>query len=62
MQHQKIVEHITIWLTDYLVKSNLEGFVVGVSGGVDSALTAALSALTGHQTILVAYFSIKKRT
>lgn len=53
MQHQKIVDHITFWLTDYLVKSNLEGFVVGVSGGVDSALTAALSALTGHQTILV---------
>ena len=53
MQHQKIVEHITIWLKDYLVKSNLDGFVVGVSGGVDSALTATLAALTGRPTILV---------
>jgi len=53
MQHQKIVDHINLWLTDYLTKSNLEGFVVGVSGGVDSALTGTLAAITGRPTILV---------
>ena len=53
MQHQKIVDHINLWLTDYLTESNLEGFVVGVSGGVDSALTGTLAAITGRPTILV---------
>jgi NAD+ synthase len=31
----------------------MEGFVVGISGGIDSAVTSALCALTGKKTILV---------
>jgi len=41
------------WLNDYVTSSGLNGFVVGVSGGVDSALTATLCAMTGKPVALV---------
>ena len=53
MQVDRIASHIKSWLVDYLNKSNLNGFVVGVSGGVDSALTASLAASTGFPTLLL---------
>ena len=43
----KVTNHIVNWLKDYLKKSNMDGFVIGVSGGVDSALTSTLCAKTG---------------
>ena len=50
---KEIVSHITNWLNAYLDKSGQTGFVVGVSGGVDSALTATLCALSGKKTLLI---------
>ncbi len=47
MQAPKVIDHIVGWLSDYLEKAGLEGFVVGVSGGIDSALTSTLCARTG---------------
>jgi NAD+ synthase len=47
MQPQAIVDHVVQWLTEYLELSGMQGFVVGVSGGIDSALTSTLCALTG---------------
>jgi NAD+ synthase len=47
MQPQAIVDHIVQWLNEYLDQSGMQGFVVGVSGGIDSALTSTLCALTG---------------
>lgn len=44
-------EHITKWLYDYAKESNKKGFVVGVSGGIDSAVTSTLCANTGLDTI-----------
>ena len=41
------------WLKDYLESSNLNHFVIGVSGGIDSAVTSTLCAMTGKPTILV---------
>jgi NAD+ synthase len=41
------------WLVEYSNNSNTNGFVVGVSGGVDSALTSTLCAMTGKKTIVV---------
>lgn len=43
----KLAEYISDWLRDYCEKSGTNGFVVGVSGGVDSALTSTLAAHTG---------------
>jgi NAD+ synthase len=51
MQHDKITQHIVGWLQDYLKSSGQIGFVVGVSGGIDSALTSTLCAMTGAPTL-----------
>lgn len=53
MNVQKISEHIITWLQDYAKKSGVKGFVVGVSGGIDSAVTSTLCASTGLPTICV---------
>lgn len=50
---KKVTEHIVNWMTEYVKNSPAEGFVVGVSGGIDSALTSTLAASTGHKTVLV---------
>ena len=47
MNSKKIIENITDWLKSYSLKSNTNGFVIGVSGGVDSAVTSTLCAKTG---------------
>lgn len=39
--------HIVAWLKDYASSAGVKGYVVGVSGGIDSALTATLVARTG---------------
>jgi NAD+ synthase len=53
LKHDLVKVHIVAWLKDYALKSGLNGFVVGVSGGVDSALTATLCAETGLKTMLL---------
>ncbi|MFD1017514.1 NAD(+) synthase [Winogradskyella rapida] len=47
MQTEKVVEHIVGWLKDYANSAKMNGFVIGVSGGIDSAVTSALCAMTG---------------
>ena len=47
MNTQPVTDHIVKWLCDYLEQSGMNGFVVGVSGGIDSALTSTLCAKTG---------------
>ncbi len=53
MNVQKVEAHIVSWLKDYIQKSGTKGFVVGVSGGIDSALTSALVARTGFPVLCV---------
>lgn len=53
MQTQKVIELIVDWLKDYATKANMDGFVVGVSGGIDSAVTSSLCAKTGLRTLCV---------
>lgn len=50
---ESVKNQIVGWLKDYAVKSGLDGFVVGVSGGVDSALVSTLCAETGLSTLVV---------
>ncbi len=50
MQTEKVVDHIVNWLKQYAIQARMEGFVVGVSGGVDSAVTSTLCAKTGLRT------------
>lgn len=42
-----VIDHIVTWLRDYAERAGVNGFVVGVSGGIDSAVTSTLCALTG---------------
>ncbi|MFO7716363.1 NAD(+) synthase [Desulfosarcina sp.] len=44
MQTRPVIEHIVKWLTRYLEQSAMKGFVIGVSGGIDSAVTSTLCA------------------
>ncbi len=53
METQKIAEHISTWLKNYANKAGVKGFVVGVSGGIDSAVTSTLCASTGLPTVCV---------
>lgn len=53
MKTNKIINHIVQWLDDYLKNSGLNGFTVGVSGGIDSAVTSTLCAKTGHPVIVL---------
>lgn len=53
MQSEKIINHIVNWLKDYAQKSGTKGFVVGVSGGIDSAVVSILAAKTGMKTLLL---------
>lgn len=51
MNNNEVIEHITHWLKTYAVENGMKGFVIGVSGGIDSALTSALCAKTGLPTL-----------
>ncbi|MDZ7847818.1 MAG: NAD(+) synthase [Owenweeksia sp.] len=53
MQVVHVTQHIVKWLREYVHQSKTEGFIVGVSGGVDSAVTSALAAGTGLPVICV---------
>ena len=50
---EKVVNHITQWLANYLEDAKMEGFVVGISGGIDSALTSTLCAITAKPVLCI---------
>lgn len=52
-QAEKINQHIVQWLHDYATNAKVKGFVVGISGGIDSALTSTLCAQTGLPTLCI---------
>lgn len=51
IQQEKIIKHICTWLKEYSDQSKTNGFIIGISGGIDSAVTSTLCALTGKQLI-----------
>lgn len=50
---EKVNLHIVNWLKTYAENARVSGFVVGVSGGIDSAVTSTLCAQTGLKTLCV---------
>ena len=52
MNNQDKIDFIVGWITDYVSKmpNPAKSLVVGVSGGVDSALTSTLASMTGLRT------------
>jgi NAD+ synthase len=53
MDSKGTINHIVDWLKDYSQKAKTNGFVIGISGGIDSAVSSTLAALTGLPTICV---------
>lgn len=53
MQTENVVNHIVNWLRDYAINAKVNGFVIGVSGGIDSAVTSTLCAKTGLDVLCV---------
>lgn len=53
MNYEKVKQHIVNWLLSYSNSSQTDGFVVGISGGIDSAVTSTLCALTGKPVIVL---------
>tara|TARA_B100000963_G_scaffold96486_1_gene83250 strand:- start:7296 stop:8066 length:771 start_codon:yes stop_codon:yes gene_type:complete len=51
MKSSLVTEHIIKWILSYSKQSNTDGFVIGISGGIDSAVTSTLAAKTGLKTI-----------
>ena len=51
MNSSAVKSHIVTWLNDYINESKTKGFVIGVSGGIDSAVTSTLAAETGFPLI-----------
>lgn len=53
LQVEKVNIHIVNWLKTYAENAKVRGFVVGISGGIDSAVTSTLCAQTGLTTLCV---------
>lgn len=53
MNNSKVIQHIVKWLDEYTSKAGMNGFVIGVSGGIDSALTSTLCAMTGKRLVVL---------
>ena len=47
------INFISNWILDYSIKNNFSSLVIGISGGIDSAVTSTLSARTNLQTHVV---------
>ena len=53
LQVEKVNAHIVNWLKTYAENAKVNGFVIGISGGVDSAVTSTLCAQTGLKVLCV---------
>jgi NAD+ synthase len=45
--YSELETRIVSWLKDYALENNIKSFVIGVSGGIDSAVSSTLAAKTG---------------
>ena len=53
MTPKQRINHITRWIKSYARKNKIDTLVVGVSGGIDSAVVSTLCARTGLYTMAV---------
>ena len=51
MKTNDVTLHITNWLSEYAKNSKINGFIIGISGGIDSAVTSTLCAMTNLNVI-----------
>jgi NAD+ synthase len=53
MNTKQRIAHITRWIKSYATKNKIKTLVVGISGGIDSAVVSTLCARTGLPTVAV---------
>ena len=53
MNKSGTIDYIVDWLKNYAQHADADGFVVGISGGIDSAVTSLLCARTGLKVVLL---------
>jgi NAD+ synthase len=53
IDYNNLSEKIQNWIINYVTKYNIKTLIVGVSGGIDSAVVSTLCAKTGIPTIAV---------
>ena len=53
MNNAEKINFISKWIENYSSKNDISTLVIGISGGIDSAVTSTLSAKTGLKTIVV---------
>lgn len=53
MTTHTLQDQITAWIKDYATTASMQSLVVGISGGIDSAVVSALCARTGLNTVAV---------
>ena len=51
--YEDLTDKLVGWLKDYYFDNDIDAFVVGVSGGIDSAVVSSLCARTGLPTYVV---------
>ena len=51
MRISRTIDFIVNWIKNYQNTNKINGLVIGVSGGIDSALTSTLCGLTGIKTL-----------
>ena len=52
-QTEAVTHYIVEWLKHYAQENGIKGFAIGISGGIDSAVTSTLCALTGLPLLCV---------
>ena len=51
--YPKLTINIVKWIKDYYFYNNIDTLIVGVSGGIDSAVVSTLCAETGLPTYVI---------
>lgn len=53
LNYSSIKESISYWLFEYAKKARMNGYVIGVSGGIDSAVCSTLCAMTEFPVVVI---------
>ena len=53
MNSKEKIDYISNWIKNYAVKNSFDSLTIGISGGIDSAVTSTLCAMTNLKTFVV---------
>ena len=56
--YSKLKTNITDWMADYMESSGMNCFIVGVSGGIDSAVASTLAAESRYNVFALSLIHI----